>query len=497
MPAVDRLGMPLVTSGQFAYVYKLKSASGNVAVRCFRGYLRDRDERYEAIQNYLQSHFVAGLSEFHYASEGILVGDRRFPILFMEWIDGPTLDFYLEEMISRKEVLEHLSSEWLRLVKALADAGIAHGDLQHGNIIVDHGSLRLIDHDGIFVPQMTDWSSSEVGHQHYQHPKRAAFHFDATLDHFSSIVIYLTLISLAERPELWQQYHDENLLFTKSDFLEPASSQLFAKIREIGPDHARVAHALAEAAAGPPDRVPSLFDLVELKQSLPTWMNAPLNLESHTKTREVKLAPAVTSHPRWIPWSAATKSTMPSTPPSSTVQTLFGGPAAPFLAAQLLTIQDPTDVWRNTPIFAKEIMKRLFIVWYWGIFVFLNLFGVSLFASLAVGLVLGCITAFAYGYVRSLQLSRATMHATLSATQAQVAQGGPTSPVPSRPAIVPQQVSITQKDPVVGNSALNIFHATDCDWVKKIVTRNRVTFPSTFDALHAGYKPCQVCSPTT
>jgi hypothetical protein len=28
-PAVDRLGMPLVTSGQFAYVYKLKSTNGD------------------------------------------------------------------------------------------------------------------------------------------------------------------------------------------------------------------------------------------------------------------------------------------------------------------------------------------------------------------------------------------------------------------------------------------------------------------------------------
>ena len=45
LPAVDRLGMPLVTSGQFAYVFKLNAAEGAgepVAVRCFRGYLGDR-----------------------------------------------------------------------------------------------------------------------------------------------------------------------------------------------------------------------------------------------------------------------------------------------------------------------------------------------------------------------------------------------------------------------------------------------------------------------
>ena len=44
LPAVDRLGMPLVTSGQFAYVFKLNSEVGgdSLAVRCFRGFLRGR-----------------------------------------------------------------------------------------------------------------------------------------------------------------------------------------------------------------------------------------------------------------------------------------------------------------------------------------------------------------------------------------------------------------------------------------------------------------------
>src|ERR687884_285366 len=40
LPAVDRLGMPLVTSGQFAYVFKLnpQAVGDSLAVRCFRGF---------------------------------------------------------------------------------------------------------------------------------------------------------------------------------------------------------------------------------------------------------------------------------------------------------------------------------------------------------------------------------------------------------------------------------------------------------------------------
>src|SRR4030095_10099120 len=135
LPAVDRLGMPLVTSGQFAYVYKLKSEiqGRSFAVRCFRGYLGDRDQRYRAILQHLRSTPQPYLSEFIYEAEGILVGGNRFPILSMKWLEGPTLDLYIEKMIGRPEVLRHLADEWLKLVKTLHDSGIAHGDLQHGN----------------------------------------------------------------------------------------------------------------------------------------------------------------------------------------------------------------------------------------------------------------------------------------------------------------------------------------------------------------------------
>src|SRR5215217_4361431 len=328
LPAVDRLRMPLVTSGQFAYVYKLKSTNGggDFAVRCFRGYLGDRDQRYRAIQDHLGSSPVAYLSDFTYAPEGILVGGNRFPILFMKWIEGPTLDIYIGEMLNRPDVLLHLSHEWLRLLTALRTAGIAHGDLQHGNIIVEHGQLRLVDHDGIFVPGMAGWTASEVGHQHYQHPRRDARHFVEKLDNFSSLVIYLSLLSLAERPNLWQEHHDENLLFTKTDFADPVSSSLFTKIRELGPEHCRLADALANAVTGPAAEAPCVLDLVTTKSTLPAWMTAPVDLDTTTKTREVIPAePREPSNIRWTSWHEKSQApSIPSTPGSTIVQTLFG-----------------------------------------------------------------------------------------------------------------------------------------------------------------------------
>lgn len=520
LPAVDRLGMPLVTSGQFAYVYKLKSMNGggDFAVRCFRGYLGDRDQRYRAIQEHLRSSPVSYLSTFTYAPEGILVGGNRFPILFMQWIEGPTLDLYISEMLKRPDVLLHLSEEWVRLLSALRAAGIAHGDLQHGNIIVEHGQLRLVDHDGLFVPAMGGWTASEVGHQHYQHPRRTAEQFDSNLDNFSSLVIYLSLLSVAERPSLWQEHHDENLLFTKSDFADPASSELFKKVRDLGQEHARLADVLADAATASPGEVPSLLDLVETKSKLPSWMTAPADIEATTKTREVAIqAPAEREPVRWVAWQEKNRGpSMPSTPASPFVQSLFSSNAP----APVSPITDPHDLTHNAWTFSKEFVRKYFLLWFWASYTVLRGFGfdfgVAIFAAL-ICMVLGCIT---FGLVRAIDESR---KATKGLSHSGAWQAPPISahsspahvnsawiPPPTISAPPPKQQSLwtppvnpatptaiapVVSDPFVGNIVLGIYHQENCNWVGQISTKNRVGFSTSSEAVSHGFKPCRICSP--
>jgi hypothetical protein len=505
LPAVDRLGMPLVTSGQFAYVYKLKSmnGSGDFAVRCFRGYLGDRDQRYRAIQEHLKSSPVSYLSQFTYAPEGILVGGHRFPILFMNWIDGPTLDLYISEMLHRPDVLRHLSEEWLRLVSALRASGIAHGDLQHGNIIVEHGQLRLVDHDGIFVTRMAGWPASEVGHQHYQHPQRTAQHFDANLDSFSSLVIYLSLLSLAERPSLWQEHHDENLLFTKADFADPASSSLFSKIRELGPEHSRLADVLAGAATGQPTEVPYLLDLVQTKSALPTWMTAPADLDATTKTREVISMQLASDrrNVRWIPWQETSRgASVPSTPTSTMLTSIFGGAPRP-----VSTTFNPNNMLHNTALFSGEFVRKYFLLWYWGVYLLLNLLGVHFIAALFVDFIclgIGCVV---YGFIRALDEALNAGTPSLFGGQQSSIVAPPSPPLPSpqrfanswnpRVTLPPPALARTSSDPFVGNLVLGIYHLEDCDWVEHISTKNRVSFSTASEAISHGFKPCQICSP--
>lgn len=355
-PAVDRLGMPLVTSGQFAYVYKLKTNTGAFAVRCFRGFLGDREARYKSIDEHLEKHRIHALASFDYDAEGILVGGKRFPILVMEWVDGPTLDVYLREVYEKRDVVKHIAEQWVSLISDLQEAKICHGDLQHGNIIVERGRLRLVDLDGIYVPTMKGWEASEVGHQHYQHPKRDEKFFNSYLDNFSALVIYLSLISIAEKPSLWKKYHDENLLFIKNDFLAPEKSPLFREIKEISEEHRRLAEVLEASAKDSPYLTPSLLNLVEVKteSNLPLWMTAPPEVDVAAKTREDKTVviprPQQKGTPTWTPWQMGDTSLAQGGITSNSVQTIFGsGIAKPT---------DPNAIFSNAFFYANEIVSK-------------------------------------------------------------------------------------------------------------------------------------------
>jgi serine/threonine protein kinase len=511
LPAVDRLGMPLVTSGQFAYVFKLKAADGSmpVAVRCFRGYLRDREERYKAIDAHLSAQHIAALPRFKYFPYGILVAGRRFPTLIMQWLEGATLDVYLEDVFDRPEVLRHLADEWLKLMSRLREAGIAHGDLQHGNIIVEQGQLRLIDLDGMYVPAMRGLQASEVGHQHFQHPARDATHFDANIDNFSALVIYLSLISLAERPELWDEYHDENLIFTKEDFLNPASSTLLAKIKTLGTEHRELAEVLETAAVLDPAETPSIVDLVSPKSKLPAWMVAPVGMEVQERTREATdyAVEPVAYRNLWTPEETQATATVASS--TGAVPSITNTAAMPVSNQ---SPRNPLDIRANTFWYARDLADRSYI-YIWGLFLYRWFY--AIFESLGVGFVVAALLTvllpvggfLGYGFVRAiLDWSLASDDPQLDSFGApgvlSILQSAPpppprthaalNSPPPRRAATLSLKANAPA---VIGNSSLKIYHLPDCIWVKKISPQHSLQFASPSLADAEGYRPCKVCAP--
>lgn len=228
-PVLDRLGLPKPISGGFASVYQLQQGGRQWAVRCFLRYHQDQERRYDALAAFLEDKHLPYMVRFEFLRQGILVRGSWYPVLKMEWVAGETLDSFVSRNLGNPALLTTTAERFASIVEDLRRHGIAHGDLQHGNILVTDQALKLIDYDGMYVPGLGGMLSHELGHRNYQHPNRTEHHFGPYLDNFSAWVIYLSLLAIAQDPGLWGRLHtaDEYLLFKREDFEAPFSSDAF------------------------------------------------------------------------------------------------------------------------------------------------------------------------------------------------------------------------------------------------------------------------------
>ncbi|NJK33550.1 MAG: hypothetical protein HC919_00580 [Oscillatoriales cyanobacterium SM2_2_1] len=230
----------LLWSGNFATVYQCGTAEQTWAVRCFtRMPPPDIEERYAAISACLSAHRPSYLVPFEFLEQGILVKGRWYPIVKMEWVDGLELDRFIDAHLYEPETLNRLEKQLRLIQQSMQHLSIAHGDLQHGNIMVTHmGLLKLVDYDGMYVPHLRGMPPAELGHPNYQLPRRSPQDFDPDLDDFSFDVICLSLRAIATQPELWHQFHEDNknLIFRQQDFEEPSSSPVFQSIAQMAHD---------------------------------------------------------------------------------------------------------------------------------------------------------------------------------------------------------------------------------------------------------------------
>ncbi len=228
----NRFGLPRPISGNFATVFEVETERGKAAVRCFMREVTNQQERYAAIAAHLRQRTLPFMVNFEYLPEGIRVRGGWYPILKMDWADGIRLDTYIEQHLDDAPRLRRLADQWIAVCSDLRAAQIAHGDLQHGNILVtDADTITLIDYDDMIVPGALGLETRELGHRHYQHPSRAAdqrINQDnfTRIDNFSSTVIGVSLLALSLDPSLWAQTGagDESLLFRDTDYAAPDNS---------------------------------------------------------------------------------------------------------------------------------------------------------------------------------------------------------------------------------------------------------------------------------
>ncbi len=216
---LTRLGLPRVVSGAFASVYRFHCPSRDVAVRCFLQRVPEIQNRYSEISKFIMADDLPYTVPFEYLQSGIKIGPAWYPILKMDWVEGLNLVDYIAQIVNCPQDLARLLTRFDQMIIDLRKAGVAHGDLQHGNIIVVDDQLRLVDYDGMFVPALKGKTSNELGHRNFQHPLRDSNHFDSQLDIFSSWIIHISIEILLIDPGLWSRFGgDECLLFKSIDF---------------------------------------------------------------------------------------------------------------------------------------------------------------------------------------------------------------------------------------------------------------------------------------
>ncbi len=265
-------GQIWVNSGSFGHVYRVVSGDGarSWAVKCFAGTA-------PSAWTYRQIKWATGRLPYMVACDYLPTGIRvrpsgsevtmRRPILKMAWVQGTTLDRYVEGKLRDRQALVAVAQRFLSMMQDLAGRRVAHGDLQHGNVLVlDDGSLRLVDYDGMWLPSFRELPigrrAREGGHPHFQHPGRGAY-FGSALDHFPAWVVYTSLVVAAAEPDLWDpdaDHGDDRLFFSRADFDNPSrAGSTFARLSEVrNVEAARLVAYLRSLLDRPFEEVPAL-----------------------------------------------------------------------------------------------------------------------------------------------------------------------------------------------------------------------------------------------
>lgn len=240
-------------AGGFCVVFKFNVNGRTMALRCWRTDINNMKERTRIITSYLESVRLPYFIGFKYIDNAILTAKGIQPVVLMDWVSARPLKDYISICLRNNDVaaIRHLADDFKNMVQCLHEHKISHGDLQHGNILVKNdGSIILVDYDSMYVPGLDGYADEIKGLDGYQHKARNRIkEVTPVADYFSELIIYISLVAIAENPKLWHQYDIENtetMLFTKDDLSLPESSSVFHSLHNMSEEISRLTEMLVD-----------------------------------------------------------------------------------------------------------------------------------------------------------------------------------------------------------------------------------------------------------
>jgi hypothetical protein len=233
----------LFGSGAYAVVFKGSINGSNYAIRCFLTAEDETINRYKIICDRLKSIQSEWKTDCEFLDNEIQFNGKLYPVLKMEWLNGILINQFVSNNITDNNVLNELQKKMVAISDDLEKNKIGHGDLQCGNIIITGTSanfqIKLIDYDGMYVPDLAYKRAIEKGRSEFQHPKRTFNNFNPEMDRFSFWVFITALEALKVDKTLWREVMQggfntlDNFLFTVQDFLNPNQSPLFNRLYKL------------------------------------------------------------------------------------------------------------------------------------------------------------------------------------------------------------------------------------------------------------------------
>ena len=248
-PVLGDDGLPVMTGGNFAEVFKMKDEQSGkfYAVKCFTKEQEGRAEAYREIAKELEKVSSSYILSIRYLDKELFVDtgqttETEFPVLLMDWVEGVPLNNYIRQIINDSSLIRQLSHNFKKLSIWLLSQPFAHGDLKPDNILVKQdGSLVLVDYDGMYVPSMKGETIREMGSPDFQNPHKAVEKFDENMDLFSLVSIFLSLSIVANDSDTLVRFGAEDrLLFSVNDYLDLQQSELFNYIISSFPSNGKI-----------------------------------------------------------------------------------------------------------------------------------------------------------------------------------------------------------------------------------------------------------------